>query len=102
MRRFLEVRLGSVPLPPTKRRRGQRSALRGRAAPSCGCGGAFAWAVSRAGRWADIYLIADFLAAAVAAFAFFDVLPAEKMTGDIEAATRQDFASIDIEDMVDR
>ena len=36
-----------------------------------------------------IYLIADFLGAAAAAYAFFFVLPAEKATGDIEAAATQ-------------
>jgi aquaporin Z len=36
-----------------------------------------------------IYLIADFLGAAAAAYAFFFVLPAEKGTGDIEAAATQ-------------
>ena len=38
--------------------------------------------------WSNIwiYLIADFLGAAVAALAFLYVLPAEKATGDIEAA----------------
>jgi len=42
-------------------------------------------------KWANIwiYLIADFLGAAAAAFAFFYVLPAEKMTGDIEAASTE-------------
>ena len=39
--------------------------------------------------WSNIwiYLIADFLGGAVAAFAFLFVLPAEKVTGDIEAAS---------------
>ena len=42
-------------------------------------------------KWANIwiYLIADFLGAAAAAFAFFYMLPAEKMTGDIEAASTE-------------
>ena len=39
--------------------------------------------------WSNIwiYLIADFLGGAVAAWAFLFVLPAEKMAGDIEAAS---------------
>ena len=36
-----------------------------------------------------IYLIADLLGAAVAAYAFLFVLPAEKVTGDIEAASTE-------------
>ena len=42
-------------------------------------------------KWANIWinLIADFLGATAAAFAFFYVLPAEKMTGDIEAASTE-------------
>jgi aquaporin Z len=36
-----------------------------------------------------IYLIADLLGAAVAAYAFLFVLPAEKATGDIEAASTE-------------
>ena len=41
--------------------------------------------------WSNIwiYLIADFLGAAVAAWAFLFVLPAEKLTGDIEAASTE-------------
>ena len=41
--------------------------------------------------WSNIwiYLIADFLGAAVAAFAFLFVLPAEKEIGDIEAASTE-------------
>jgi aquaporin Z len=41
--------------------------------------------------WSNIwiYLIADFLGAAAAAYAFFFVLPAEKASGDIEAASTQ-------------
>jgi aquaporin Z len=41
--------------------------------------------------WSNIwiYLLADFLGAAAAAYAFFFVLPAEKATGDIEAAATQ-------------
>jgi aquaporin Z len=41
--------------------------------------------------WSNIwiYLIADFLGAAVAAFAFLYVLPAEKEIGDIEAASTE-------------
>ena len=39
-------------------------------------------------QWSNIwvYLVADFLGAAAAAWAFLFVLPAEKATGDIEAA----------------
>jgi aquaporin Z len=39
--------------------------------------------------WSNIwiYFIADFLGAAVAAYAFFFVLPAEKEAGDVEAAS---------------
>ena len=39
--------------------------------------------------WSNIwiYLIADFAGGAVAALAFLYVLPAEKATGDIEAAS---------------
>jgi aquaporin Z len=39
--------------------------------------------------WSNIwiYLIADFLGAAAAAYTFFYVLPAEKASGDIEAAS---------------
>ena len=42
-------------------------------------------------KWSNIwiYLIADFLGAAVAAFAFLYVLPAEKEIGDIEAASTE-------------
>jgi aquaporin Z len=42
-------------------------------------------------KWSNIwiYLIADFLGAAVAALAFLWVLPGEKMTGDIEAAATE-------------
>jgi len=36
-----------------------------------------------------IYLIADLLGAAAAAYAFLFVLPAEKATGDIEAASTE-------------
>lgn len=41
--------------------------------------------------WSNIwiYLIADFLGAAAAAYAFLFVLPAEKMAGDIEAASTE-------------
>jgi aquaporin Z len=41
--------------------------------------------------WSNIwiYLIADFLGAAAAAFTFLFVLPAEKMAGDIEAASTE-------------
>ena len=41
--------------------------------------------------WSNIwiYLIADFLGAAVAAYTFLFVLPAEKVTGDIEAASTE-------------
>jgi aquaporin Z len=41
--------------------------------------------------WSNIwiYLIADFLGAAVAAYTFLFVLPAEKMAGDIEAASTE-------------
>ena len=41
--------------------------------------------------WSNIwiYLLADFLGAAVAAWAFLFVLPAEKETGDIEAAATE-------------
>jgi aquaporin Z len=41
--------------------------------------------------WSNIwvYLVADFLGAAVAAWAFLFVLPAEKATGDIEAAAAE-------------
>lgn len=41
--------------------------------------------------WSNIwiYLIADFLGAAAAAFTFLFVLPAEKITGDIEAASTE-------------
>jgi aquaporin Z len=41
--------------------------------------------------WSDIwiYLIADFLGAAAAAYAFLLALPAEKLTGDIEAAATE-------------
>ena len=41
--------------------------------------------------WSNIwiYLIADFLGAGAAAFAFFYVLPAEKVAGDIEAASTE-------------
>jgi glycerol uptake facilitator-like aquaporin len=40
-------------------------------------------------KWSNIwiYFIADFLGAAVAAYAFLFVLPAEKEIGDIEAAS---------------
>ncbi len=40
-------------------------------------------------KWSNIwiYLLADFLGAAAAAYAFLHVLPAEKLTGDIEAAS---------------
>ncbi len=39
-------------------------------------------------KWSNIwiYLLADFLGGAAAAYAFLHVLPAEKRTGDIEAA----------------
>ena len=42
-------------------------------------------------QWSNIwiYLLADFLGAAAAAFAFFYVLPAEKMVGDVEAASAE-------------
>jgi aquaporin Z len=42
-------------------------------------------------QWSNIwiYLIADFLGAAAAAWAFLFVLPAEKATGDIEAAAAE-------------
>ena len=42
-------------------------------------------------KWSNIwiYLLADFLGAAVAAFAFLYVLPAEKTSGDAEAASTQ-------------
>ena len=42
-------------------------------------------------QWSNIwiYLIADFLGAAAAAWAFLFVLPAEKATGDIEAAATE-------------
>src|SRR6185312_13615830 len=41
--------------------------------------------------WSNIwiYFIADFLGAAVAAYAFLFVLPGEKATGDIEAASTE-------------
>ena len=41
--------------------------------------------------WSNIwiYLVADFVGAAAAAFAFFYVLPAEKLAGDIEAASTE-------------
>jgi aquaporin Z len=41
--------------------------------------------------WGDIwiYLLADFLGAAAAAYTFLYVLPAEKATGDIEAASTE-------------
>ena len=60
-------------------------------------GGAFNPAIALGGmvtglfEWSNIwvYLIADFLGAGVAAFAFFYVLPAEKVTGDIEAASTE-------------
>jgi aquaporin Z len=40
-------------------------------------------------KWSNIwiYLIAEFLGGAAAAFAFLYVLPAEKVTGDVEAAS---------------
>jgi aquaporin Z len=58
-------------------------------------GGAFNPAIAIGGmvtglfEWSNIwiYLIADFLGAAVAAWAFLFVLPAEKEAGDIEAAS---------------
>ena len=39
-------------------------------------------------KWSNIwiYVVADFLGGAVAAYAFLYVLPAEKLTGDVEAA----------------
>jgi aquaporin Z len=42
-------------------------------------------------QWSNIwiYLIADFLGGAVAAYAFLFVLPAEKIAGDIEAASTE-------------
>jgi aquaporin Z len=58
-------------------------------------GGAFNPAIALGGmvtglfKWSNIwiYFIADFLGAAVAAYAFLFVLPAEKEIGDIEAAS---------------
>ena len=40
-------------------------------------------------KWSNIwiYLIADFLGGAAAAYAFLHVLPAEKLSGDIEPAS---------------
>ena len=40
-------------------------------------------------KWGNIwiYLLADFLGGAAAAYAFLYVLPAEKSTGDVEAAS---------------
>ena len=42
-------------------------------------------------KWSNIwiYFLADFLGAAAAAFAFLYLLPAEKLTGDIEAASAE-------------
>jgi aquaporin Z len=42
-------------------------------------------------KWSNIwiYLLADFLGGAAAAYAFLYVLPAEKLTGDIEAASTE-------------
>jgi aquaporin Z len=42
-------------------------------------------------KWSNIwiYLIADFLGGAVAAYTFLFVLPAEKLAGDIEAASTE-------------
>lgn len=42
-------------------------------------------------KWSNIwiYLIADFLGGAAAAYAFLYVLPAEKLTGDVEAASTE-------------
>lgn len=42
-------------------------------------------------KWSNIwiYLVADLLGAAAAAFAFLQVLPAEKATGDVEAAATE-------------
>lgn len=42
-------------------------------------------------KWSNIwiYLLADFLGAAVAARAFLYVLPGEKLTGDVEAASTE-------------
>jgi aquaporin Z len=54
-------------------------------------GAAFAVGASVTGlfEWSNIwiYLVADFLGGAAAAFAFLYVLPAEKEIGDIEAAS---------------
>jgi len=60
-------------------------------------GGAFNPAIALGGmvtglfEWSNIwiYLLADFLGAAAAAWAFLYVLPAEKITGDIEAASTE-------------
>ena len=60
-------------------------------------GGAFNPAIAVAAmvtglfKWSNIwiYLLADFLGAAVAAYAFLLVLPGEKLTGDIEAAATE-------------
>ena len=42
-------------------------------------------------KWSNIwiYLIADFLGGAAAAYTFLYLLPAEKLTGDIEAASTE-------------
>ncbi len=42
-------------------------------------------------KWTNvwIYLLADFLGGAAAAYAFLHVLPAEKLTGDVEAASAE-------------
>jgi aquaporin Z len=42
-------------------------------------------------KWSNIwiYLLADFLGGAAAAYAFLHVLPAEKLTGDIDAASTE-------------
>ena len=42
-------------------------------------------------KWSNIwiYLLADFLGGAAAAYVFLHVLPAEKLTGDIQAASTE-------------
>ena len=42
-------------------------------------------------KWSNIwiYLLADFLGGAAAAYAFLHVLPAEKLSGDIEPASTE-------------
>jgi aquaporin Z len=52
---------------------------------------AFGAMVTRLFKWSNvwIYLLADFLGAAIAARTFLYVLPAEKLTGDIQAASTE-------------